>query len=482
MEPQHILQPKPQQDMNEPQYMDPKLHFLDQPQINMEPTDINMLHPHGNSRFPSTPSTITLSDEPDQEAQLKSVNVDENTQSPPVLSPISMQKLPLSERLRHFTWAWYTLTMSTGGLALLLAAQPFKFNGLPQIGLAVYILDLVLFIMNCSLMTARFVYYDGFTGLINSIKHAREGFFFPTFWLSLATIISGMYRYFGSNNALNLYKDGGAPSKGFLIFLEILFWLYCACTFSVAVFQYGFVFNSIPYPLQTMMPSWILPAFPVMLSGTIASVISESEPSRASIPIAMAGTTFQGLGFSISIFMYAHYIGRLMESGIPNSEHRPGMFICVGPPAFTCLAIIGMAQGLPENLSFGSSTFLIDASNENKNLIFSDKHIVELIAIMAGAFLWALSFWFFSLATYSVFRSPPKAFHLNWWAMVFPNTGFTIATITLGKSLKSDGVKGVGAGMSVLIVCMWLFVAFNHLRAVLNKSIMWPGKDEDINE
>lgn len=378
-----------------------------------------------------------------------------------VLNKEKETQLSLRDRIKHFTWAWYTLTMSTGGLAVLIINQPNMFPGLEEIGLAIYIFNLALFAVVCSLMAARFILNGN---LLESLRHDREGLFFPTFWLSIATIICGLDKYFGADS-----RD-----VKFSIALEVLFWIYCVCTFLTAVIQYSFVFTAHTYPLQTMMPSWILPAFPVMLSGTIASVIGESQPARAAIPIIVAGVTFQGLGFSISFMMYAHYIGRLMESGLPGREHRPGMFICVGPPAFTCLALIGMAKGLPAQFDI-----LNDGSDDAALL---DGRVLELLAIAAGAFLWALSFWFFCIAAIAVIRQPPTAFHLNWWAMVFPNTGFTLATISLGNAFHSKGINGVGSAMTIGIVCMYLFVFGSHIRAIVRKDIMYPGKDEDISE
>ncbi|KAJ5936132.1 hypothetical protein N7454_005430 [Penicillium verhagenii] len=366
-------------------------------------------------------------------------------------------QLSFRDRLRHFTWAWYTLTMSTGGLALLIASQPNRFKGLDEIGLAIYIINLLMFASVTTLMTTRFILHGN---LLHSLTHDREGLFFPTFWLSIATMITGLERYFGDN-----------PSPAFSTTLEVLFWSYCVCTFAVAAFQYSHLFSSHTYRLQTMMPSWILPAFPIMLSGTIASVIAERQPDRSAIPVVTAGMTFQGLGFCISFMMYSHYIGRLMESGLPNREHRPGMFICVGPPAFTALALIGMARGLPETFSVMGSVDTV-----------SDGRMIEILALAAGAFLWALSLWFLCVALIAVVRAPPKAFHLSWWAMVFPNTGFTIATITLGNSFESAAIKGVGSALSICVIAMWLFVLVNHILAVIRQDIMYPGKDEDVSE
>ncbi|KAG5929021.1 hypothetical protein E4U42_007448 [Claviceps africana] len=366
-------------------------------------------------------------------------------------------KLGFKQRLHHFTWAWYTLPMSTGGLSLLILSQPHQFPGLRTIGLVVYIINLIIFFTISSLMIARFIIHSG--DMSKSVTHPREGFFLPTFFLSIATIITSTDRYAIPKNDMGLvWAVSGA------------FWAYVAATLALAIGQYSYVFAAHRFELQTMMPTWILPIFPIMLSGTIASVIAETQPEAAAVPIIVAGLTCQGLGFAVAVLMYAHMVGRLMQAGLPNREHRPGLFMCVGPPAFTALALIGMAKGLPDT---------IDIDRDGR---YFDAGIVRTLALMGAIFLWALSFWWFGIAAVAVVQSPPKHFHLGWWAMVFPNTGFILATISIGRELGHPAVLWVATGMSICLLCTYLFVLFNHVKAVITQDIMYPGRDEDVED
>ena len=212
-------------------------------------------------------------------------------------------KLNIRDRMHHFTWAWYTLSMSTGGLSLLIFAQPHKFPGLLGIGMFFYILNIVIFTLITAGMISRFFLHPG--DFRKSVQHPREGFFFPTFFLSIATLITSTERY--------AVPEGGDSVSVWGI--KAAFWCYVAFSLVVAIAQYSFVFAAHNFELKTMMPTWILPIFPIMLSGTIASVIAETQPSSEGLSIVVAGTTCQGLGMLVAMMMYSHMVGRLMAAG-----------------------------------------------------------------------------------------------------------------------------------------------------------------------
>jgi tellurite resistance protein TehA-like permease len=306
---------------------------------------------------------------------------DHNTKLPHKKDP-NQPYLPYSERLRHFTWAWYTLTMATGGLSTLIAIQPHAFPGLITIGAVFYILNLIFFTVITGTMVLRFTKFPG--SFKASISHEREALFLGPFFLSVATIITGTQKY-----VIQAY-EADHPNRAWAVTsMSIAFWLYTFFAFCLASFQYSFLFCSHTYKLTSFMPSWLLPIFPVMLSGTIASVIAADQPLTARFPIIVAGLGCQGLGFTVAILMYAHYIGRLMQVGYPDREHRGAMFIGVGPPSFTCLALIGMANALPDNFDL-----------QGDGLI--DSHMLRTLALVVALFLWVLAMWFFMIALVAV--------------------------------------------------------------------------------
>ncbi|KAL7623241.1 hypothetical protein AAE478_006922 [Parahypoxylon ruwenzoriense] len=341
-------------------------------------------------------------------------------------------------RLEHFTWANYTFPMSTGGLALLLAEQGITFPGLQTIGKIVYIFDLVIFTLVTAAITYRFVKFPG--TLKASVTHPTEALFLGTSTLSLASIISGIARY-------------GIPSCGpwLVTTYRVLFWMYFFVTFAIAVGQYSLLFTSPLLRIQDMTPAWDLPIFPFMLSGTVASTGAASQPPDEALPMIVGGLTAQGLGM-----------------GFPSPNSRPGMFIAVGPPSFTSLALIGFANDFPVHYNyFGPDNLTVQ--------------VLRVLATSTSIFIWSLSLWFFCISVVANLAVRKQlTFHLNWYAYVFPNVGFTITTIAIGKNLQSRGVMAVGSAMTLLLIAMWIFVFVHHVKALVNREILFEGKDEDV--
>ncbi|KAJ5598902.1 C4-dicarboxylate/malic acid transporter [Penicillium lagena] len=104
-----------------------------------------------------------------------------------------MPKLSWKMRIRHITWAYFTLTMATGGLANVFYSVPYRFSGLETIGVVTFLLDVVLYILIWILLIARFCLYP-YT-LKASFLHPTESLFVPASIVSLQTIVINISQY-----------------------------------------------------------------------------------------------------------------------------------------------------------------------------------------------------------------------------------------------------------------------------------------------
>ena len=96
-------------------------------------------------------------------------------------------------RIRHFTWTWFTMTMATGGIANVLYTVPFRFPGLYALGCIFFILNMVLFIFNVTMISLRFYYYP--RTFKASFLHPTESLFIPAAVISFGTILINISQY-----------------------------------------------------------------------------------------------------------------------------------------------------------------------------------------------------------------------------------------------------------------------------------------------
>ncbi|KAF4429962.1 Malic acid transport [Fusarium acutatum] len=186
---------------------------------------------------------------------------------------------------------------------------------------------------------------------------------------------------------------------------------------------------------------------------------------------AFAGLMGQGLGWMLALFIYAVYLSRLIQHKLPDASKRPGMFIAVGPTAFTCGGLIALGtqakSALPDDFL---GTPSIPAGE-----------LWSGMSVAAGLFIWLMAIWFSALSAISVLRAARRMeFSLSWWALVFPNVGLALATINVGNTLSSRGIKIFGSALTVVLVIVWFICAAFHIRAIVRRDLLAVGKDLDV--
>ncbi|KAF5658020.1 C4-dicarboxylate transport mae1 [Fusarium circinatum] len=297
-----------------------------------------------------------------------------------------------------FTWGNFTCTQSTGGVALMLSKTPYSFRGLHTIGVVVFILNLVVFILFCTAM------------------------------------------------------------------------IYGAITLTYNVVIFVVMFSLAPFAPGSMSSPMFLMIYNAMLTGTVASAIAADQPPSQRIPIIVAGIAFEGLGWILCLLFLPHFVGNLLVNGLGPVNLRPGLFISVGSAGYTIIALIGCAKAIPDGHGYFAKH---PTAAETLNIM----------ALWVGIFLWLFTFWLFAIAAVahvpilvSKLRGDKSrqqmSFALPWWAIVFPNVGFTIATVYIGEELESSAISWVATVMTILVFIAWLMDMYLHMKSIFQKRIM----------
>jgi tellurite resistance protein TehA-like permease len=172
--------------------------------------------------------------------------------------------------------------------------------------------------------------------------------------------------------------------------------------------------------------------------------------------------------------MYAVLLLRLMTEGFPPARARPGLFMCCGPPAFTIICLLGLAQEMQRILP----------ALPLPSLPASTYETLFISALAASILLWAVAAWFYlitlaAIAAALLTERRNMQFILAWWAAVFPITGFATATNAIADALDSSSIKILAQIMVVVLAVVFVAIAAAHIHAVATAVIMAEGKDED---
>ena len=223
-----------------------------------------------------------------------------------------------------------------------------------------------------------------------------------------------------------------------------------------------------------MTPIWIFPAYPLLIIGPHAGVLSKTlEPNQA-FDIIIGGYTIQGIGFMVSMMIYSAFIYRLMTQKLPQESIRPGMFVSVGPSGFTVAGVLAMAEELQRALP---NDFMGDGT--------LTAMILRVTANWMSLWIWGLALWFFFVsvgAHWSCVGHDRMTFGMTWFSFVFPNTALITATFAVGKAFDSKAIQIIGCVMTPILILVWFFVFIMMIRAVILKQILWPQKGEDKDE
>ncbi|KAF5671285.1 Malic acid transport [Fusarium circinatum] len=266
----------------------------------------------------------------------------------------------------------------------------------------------------------------------------------------------------------------GIPYTGIWLVhtMECVFWVYAALSVSLSAFLYLILWSTLIFPVHTMTPTWVFPAYPLLLNAPFAANLIAAADSAGhklstnTVAMALGATAIQGTGCLIAFMISSAFIYRLMTQKLPRDMQRPGIFMSIGPYGFTAA---GIAQ-------LGSQADLVIPPNFLGNPQFAAT--IKVISILVSLWLWGLAMWFFIVCVGALWKYSLSGHHLpfqmTWWSFVFPNTALVTATSVMGKIFDSNGLHIFASVMTVAIIIIWALIFTRMCWSLKSRKLLWP--------
>ncbi|CEJ89712.1 hypothetical protein VHEMI05537 [[Torrubiella] hemipterigena] len=366
----------------------------------------------------------------------------------------------LRDRISCYEWTFFTMTMATGGIANIVFKIPFHSDWVKAIGIFFFLMNLVLFFINCIGISLRFYLNRG--SFSASFTNPDEALYIPSLFVTIALILINICEY-------------GVPSTGIWLLrtLETCFWIYTGFSIVASAAVYLIIWSTCTFPIQSMTPIWVFPAYPLLLTAPLAAnLIDAAALSNRNLALNTTAMVFgaaaaQGAGCLIAFMISAAFVYRLMTHKLPDDIQRPGVFISIGPFGFTASSIVQLGNQanriLPPNF--------LQAQHS--------ADIIRIVSMLVGLWLWGLSMWFFLVSVGSLGkyfkRGNRLPFRMSWWSFVFPNTALVTATQAMAKAFDSDGLRMFGTTVTVLLVAIWIAVFIVMVHNMSCRKLLWPA-------
>ncbi|KAK0386468.1 hypothetical protein NLU13_6303 [Sarocladium strictum] len=383
-------------------------------------------------------------------------------------------QVSIKDRIACYRWTFFTMTMATGGMANVLHSLQYSTSWIRGVGVFFCILNITLFLTNCVMLSLRF--------------YLRPGSFTNSFTdqVDIGIILINACEY-------------GIPRSGewLLRTMEVLFWAYVGLSVIASAGLYLILWSTLIFPIHMMTPTWVFPAYPLLLTAPLASNLIESAQKSGHeliidrAALAFGAATTQGTGCLIAFMISAAFMYRLMTQKLPRDMQRPGVvsalqnhpatvhgrscrlypsqFISIGPFGFTAAGIAKLGSQAD---SIVPPNFL-DVPNAGS--------IIKIVSLLVALWLWGLSMWFFLVSVGSLWKyvrgGHSMPFQMTWWSFVFPNTALVTATEVMGRIFDSKGILLCGSVMTACLIVVWIIVFITMIYCLRTKKLLWPKDD-----
>lgn len=354
----------------------------------------------------------------------------------------------LQDLIRHFTLNWFTVTMGTGVVALILPELPFNSELLWILGSSLWQFNIVIFLLFSLLYGLRWLIFP---------KEAKQIFSHPTMSLflgaipmGLATIINGLLKF-----ALPIYGELA------LALAQVLWYVDVVLAVSIAWLVPFCMFSQQKHALSSMTAIWLLPIVACEVASASGGLLLQHlAVDQHAVWILLASYLLWGISVLPAFAILTILMLRMALHQLPSKELAISSWLALGPIGTGALAMLLLGAQAPP--------------------VFSslDMHSLGMFCQQAGIFisliLLGFGTWWLGIALFTTLKHlSDLPFNLGWWGLTFPLGVFSLAIFNLAEQLHLLLIQQIFNGLAMILILLWLMVILKTVQGFYRGNLFF---------
>lgn len=335
----------------------------------------------------------------------------------------------------QFTPNWFTVSMGTGVVALIVSEFPMLKALTWQLGTGLWYFNILLFVLFSVLYGLRWAFYPHEAQQI--FQHPSMSLFLGTIPMALATILNGFLKY-----GQPIYGDTAVKIAQTLWYADVVLALLVAWAVPFAMYRHQ------EHALQQMTAVWLLPIVACEVAASSGGLLlGHLAADTHAVAILLGNYVLWGVSVLPAFAILTILMLRLVLHKLPEKELAVSSWLALGPIGTAALALLVLGHQAP----------MLMASLGLAQL----GQLFQQAGILASLILLGFGLWWLGIALLTTLHHAKQdlPFNLGWWGLTFPLGVYTLAILTLAQQLNLAFLYAVGYAFAAILMLLWSLVA-----------------------
>ena len=337
--------------------------------------------------------------------------------------------------IRQFTPNWFTVSMGTGVVALIVSAFPMIKALTWQLGTGLWYFNILLFVLFSVLYGLRWAFYPHEAKQI--FQHPSMSLFLGTIPMALATILNGFLKY-----GQPIYGDTAVQIAQTLWYADVVLALLVAWAVPFAMYRHQ------EHALQQMTAVWLLPIVACEVAASSGGLLlGHLAADTHAVAILLGSYVLWGVSVLPAFAILTILMLRLVLHKLPEKELAVSSWLALGPIGTAALALLVLGHQAPTLMA---SLGLVQLGQ-----------FFQQAGILASLILLGFGLWWLGIAVLTTLHHAKQdlPFNLGWWGLTFPLGVYTLAILNLAQQLNLAFLYAVGYAFAAILMLLWSLVA-----------------------